>query len=230
MVEGRLQIYQAARKIMDFLVKHGADNEKRRLSRQEVRVELGLDEELFEDAYEYLLSEGYVVASNTEGEIWATAKGGVARYKGRARDFLAAFDPLLENLSRSLQQPNPPSPYSSNNFNNYGSITNSSIEQGTTHSSQTVSFTPLSIDELRCLLDEIQESLSELALSSDDKGNAEAAITVIETQLSSPSPNQGFIREGLNSLRRISEGAASSAIGSGLADKIAQLIASMESA
>ena len=230
MVDGRLEIYQAAHKIIDFLVKNGADNENRRLTRQEVCIAAGLDEELFEDAYEDLLTSGSVVASNSEDEMWVTTKGMEACYRGRARNFLDAQNEWLENFSRSLQQPHPPSPPSSNVININGPIYNSQFQQGSDHSSQTGSSTSIPIDELRSLVADLRASFSKLAFSDDNKGKAEAAIEAIGTQLDSSPPNQGTIRKSLESLKRVFEGAASSALGSGLAREIAQVIAYLDAA
>ena len=148
-------------------------------------------------------------------------------FRERTRDFLDGFNRSLENMSRSLQQPNPPSFGSSHIFNNYGTIINSQIQQGTTDSSQTGWFTSTSIDELRCLLAEMQASLSELGLDVDNRREAEATIAAVENQLGSSHPNQGVIRKSLESMKRIIESAAGSAIVSGLALKIAQVLASL---
>ena len=230
MAEGRLQIYQAAHKIIDLLVKHGADGENRRLTRQEVRVEVGLDEELFEDAYKYLRSSGYVMAPINEEEVWVTPQGSKFHRSERLHDFLDANQKWFENISRSLQQPIPLSSPSGNIINNYGYITNPQIQQGTTQSYQTSSFTSIPTDELRSLLAELLASLSDLDLRDDNRREAEVTIAAVETQLSSPIPDQGVIRKSLESVKRICEGAAGSVLGSSLARKIAQFIVYMDAA
>ena len=113
MAEGRLQIYEAEHKIIDFLVKNRANNENRRLTRQEVRIAVGLDEQVFGDAYEDLRMSGSVLASNSEGEMWVTTKGMEACFRGRVHNMLDASNKWLDDFGRSLQQQNPLPPPSS---------------------------------------------------------------------------------------------------------------------
>lgn len=235
MTEGRLQIYQAASRILNFLVENRAISQNRRLTYQEVLAATGIDGELFGAAYEYLRSSGYVMAPISEEEMWVTAKG-MEHHRGSFEDFFRKnspdfherFQTMLDYLSSSMPQPNPPSPSPSNVINIKGDVYNSQFQQGTEHSSQTGSFTSIQIDRLRNLLDEIHASLPGLALHGDDKREAEAVIADIETQFGSPPPKQGAIRKSLESLQRIFEGAIGSALGSSLALKIAQFMDYME--
>jgi hypothetical protein len=227
MTEARLRIYQAESKILDILIHSHSTNENRRLSRQEVFVTSGLDEELFHTAYVDRRRLGYVMAPASDHDMWITAEGMKFYFSERAQSTLRSYSAGLENLRCSLQEPNPPSSPSNNVIYNNGYISNLQIQQGTTHSSQSGSLASISIEELSRLLKELRASLPRLALSTDNEAEAEAAVAGIEAQLCSPTPNKGLVRESLGSLRRIFEGVASSALGSGLAQKIAQVISDM---
>ena len=230
MIEGRLPIYKAADKILDFLTENRAVDENRRLTRQEVLVATSLDEDLFEAAYDHLRKSGYLMALRSDEGMWMTTKRMKDDFSERTRDFLDGFDTSLESWGRSLPQPNPISVPSTNIINIYGTMNNSPIQQETTDSSQTGSFASTSIDELRCLLNKLQASLSELGLRDDNRQEAEATIVAVDTQLGSPLPDQGLIKKSLESMKRIIESAAGSAIGSALVLEIAQFIAYMDAA
>src|SRR5918999_6473226 len=220
MTEGRLRIYQAAFTIRNILVENDATSEDKRLTRQEVFVATGLDEELFDAAYEYLQKKEHVIASICDQAIWVTQEGRKAHIKEQTRGWLRRYTTELENFKPPITVPLHTVIY------NYGSISNSQIQQGTTHSSQSGSPTSISIEELSRLLEELRASLGKLGLSADDEVEAKATIAHAEAQLCSLPQNQGLLRESLGTVKRIFEGAASSTLGSLLAQKIAQVLSS----
>jgi hypothetical protein len=219
MTEGRSRIYQAASKILNILMENAAASEDRRLTRHEVFAASSLDEETFHIAYMHLRELGYVMATSSDEDMWITAEGMKSYYLELVRGDLRSHRAVLENFKA-----NPPSPPLNNVFNNYGHISNAQIQQGTTHSSQSGSSTSISIEELSRLLEELRASLGKLGLSADDETEAKAAIAHTEAQLCSLPQNQGLLRESLGTVKRIFEGAASSTLGSLLAQKIAQFL------
>jgi hypothetical protein len=230
MTEGRLRIYQAASKILNILGKNSATSENSRLSRQEVFNLSGLDEELFHAACMHLRGLGHVMTPHSSQDMWLTAEGRKAYFpEWFERTQQASWGRLwgrLENLRANLTS------FPLNNVINItGDVINAQFQQATTHSSQSGSFSSRSIEELSHLLKEIRDNLGNPAISSDDKTEGEAVVAQIEAQLCSPTPNKGFVVKSLRTLKRkfdrISEGAVSSAIGSGLAQKIAQVISSL---
>src|SRR5919106_2206629 len=168
MTEGRFRIYQAASTILNILVESGATSEDRRLTRQEVFVASGLDEELFHTAYVYLQKNGYAAASICDQDIWVTQEGWKAQISERVQGMLRWYNAELENFKATCTFP------LNNVIYNYGSISNSQIQQGTTHSSQSGSSTSISIEGLSRFLKELRDDLGNLALSPDEEAEAKA--------------------------------------------------------
>jgi hypothetical protein len=102
MMEGRSRIYQAARTIRDYLIENDAISEDGRLTRQEVFVATGLDEELFDTAYEDLHKKGQVIASICDQAIWITQEGMIAHFKEQTRGLLGRYTTALENFTIQL--------------------------------------------------------------------------------------------------------------------------------
>jgi hypothetical protein len=59
----------------------------------------------------------------------------------------------------------------------------------------------------------LRETIDELSLLPDPRREAEAELQTVQSQLESPKPKSSIIREGLESLRRILEGAGGGAAG-----------------
>ena len=111
--------------------------------------------------------------------------------------------------------------YNVNNF--YGPVTDTQIQQSTQDSTQIIDKKTLDIDTLKDLIKEIKENIKEVKLG-DKKQEFESEIKTIETQMDSPNPKPKIIRESLNSIRHILEGAAGSLIASGLMYRIGQFL------
>jgi hypothetical protein len=232
MTEANLRIYQAAAKMLNTLIENKATNENRPLTYQEVYALIDLDEELYESAYIYLRRSGYVMAPMSEAEMWATKEGTEFLYREKARTLLNKHQNALEALVDSYffaPKPTLPTPPTRDIIlNNYGTISDSPIQQGTTSSSQTTSYSSETIGSLFQLLEELKPVIQQLALSESDKQEAEVAIADIEDQLSSSSPHRRFLRSSFSSLKRICESAAGGAIASGLVQKLSQAVALLE--
>lgn len=112
--------------------------------------------------------------------------------------------------------------YTINNF--IGQMTNSQIQQNTTDSRQSLLIKELNIDEVEGLIRSLKESIDKLNLQEESKSEIIADIKSIESQLSSPKPKKGIIKEGLRSLRTILEGAVSSTLSSGIIHQISSLL------
>jgi CHAT domain-containing protein len=103
-------------------------------------------------------------------------------------------------------------------------ITNSPIQQGSPGATQ--SLTVLSQDhqsQLEAIVQSLKTSIDDLELGDEDKAELEAEVQTLEAQLASPKPKKEVIRPGLQSVRRILEGAASQTTASGLLEAIQTL-------
>ena len=72
------------------------------------------------------------------------------------------------------------------------------------------------------------QSVDELQLKTDVKGELNAEVATVKAQLASPNPKTSILREGLSSIKRILEAATASAIGTLLANQIPVLLALLE--
>lgn len=229
MTEGRLRTYQAASKILDILVDNNAISENRRLTYQEVYALRGIDQELYEAAYIYLRRSGYVMAPISESEMWVGKEGLRYQMDEQLRRMLHTTQIAMERQTRNLfkraLQPTPPS---SNAIYNYGNMSSPLIQQGTTSSSQTASFSSEEITDLFQLLEDVKSAIPKMALSDSDSSEAAIAIIDIKEQLRSSQPNGRFLRSCFASIKRICESAAGGAIASGLLQRIAEVIAALD--
>jgi hypothetical protein len=89
---------------------------------------------------------------------------------------------------------------------------NSQLQVATIGSSQhqtvTMSSQQVQIEEF---VTELRRRLPSLGLADTDRAVAEADLAAVESQLTSPRPNDGILREGLRTLRALVEGIADNA-------------------
>jgi hypothetical protein len=76
------------------------------------------------------------------------------------------------------------------------------VQQGTSHSTQTVSTSPNDLQPLADFVREMKAALGGSDIPQEAKQEALAEIAVIEAQLVSPRPKQGIIRETFVEIRR----------------------------
>lgn len=88
-------------------------------------------------------------------------------------------------------------------FINAQQITNSPIQQGTQHSTQTVSYSEEAIEKTKEFVELLKSILSEIPLENDDKAEIQAELATIESQLSSPRPKSNIIASSVNSISSI---------------------------
>ena len=103
------------------------------------------------------------------------------------------------------------SPQNITNF--YGPVQSPQIQQGSPQAMQiSVNANP-DLAAVRSFVQALRETIDELVLLPEQKREAEAELHTVESQLESPKPKSPIIREGLESLRRILEGAGGSVAG-----------------
>lgn len=106
-----------------------------------------------------------------------------------------------------------------------GTITNSSIQQGSPGATQSLTVVNQSgLQKLETFLPSLRQSVDQLELDEDQRAELEADIQTVEAQIASPKPKQEVVRPGLESIRRILEGSASAAVASPLTATVAAII------
>ncbi len=100
----------------------------------------------------------------------------------------------------------------------------SQIQQGTSQSSQVLTYTTNDIDAIAKFVTNMKSKLTELELSKDKRAEVEADLETIESQIKSPRPKPSVIKECLVSLRAILEGVVGNVVAALLMQQIGTLI------
>ncbi len=103
------------------------------------------------------------------------------------------------------------SPQNVTNF--YGPIHGSQIALGNRKSIQVSSSFQLDIPTIAEYLEKLNSELPNIELDSDKKVEIESEIATIHAQAGSPNPKRGIVKESLQSIRNVLEGASGSAAG-----------------
>jgi hypothetical protein len=103
--------------------------------------------------------------------------------------------------------------------NMYGSA----IQQGTSSSPITINFDAKSA-EFGTLVQNIKTKIPALGLDPVRTQELASDVTTIETQIASPAPKRSIITECLSSIRTILEGAAGSALATGILHEMSKYL------
>lgn len=103
----------------------------------------------------------------------------------------------------------------------------SQIQQGTSSSTQTGTFTLTNGADVEKFLDLLKQQLAQLSLNNDDTSVINSDMVTIESQINSSRPKPGVIRESLLSIQRILEGAAGGVIAQQLLPYVPPLLAAL---
>lgn len=111
------------------------------------------------------------------------------------------------------------------NVRNYihGTFDKSQIQIESEHSSQTQQFTKLDPAKVAEFVVELRSRQKELRLEVDERDELESELKTIEAQVNSPKPKDSILRESLESVRRVLEGATGNLIASGLLNHLGRL-------
>jgi AbiTii len=103
------------------------------------------------------------------------------------------------------------SPQNVTNF--FGPVQSPQIQQGSMQPVQVSASVTLDMTAVASVVPQIRQALGSMELPEDRRSEAEAEVSTLESQIKSPKPKASIIREGLESLRRILEGAGGGAAG-----------------
>lgn len=91
---------------------------------------------------------------------------------------------------------------------NIGSMNQSQIQHGTTHSTQQMENHPLDVDALRALCSELQGAMADIRLDASARRQMTSDLATVEAQLQAHVPKRNILRECVSSLRDLATGAA----------------------
>lgn len=104
----------------------------------------------------------------------------------------------------------------------------SSVQQGTTQSNQTATYTHTgSLEKLAEFVRQVESNIDQISLSPDALQELQSEIDTIKSQLRSPKPKTTIIKEVLGSTRTILEAATGGTIAAQLAQYIPTLLATL---
>jgi len=180
------------------------------VSMRELGQQLGFDGDETSNIVEYLVGEQLVKHVAIGGEITITHSG-------------------RKEIESALSAPEKPTTYFPPvvNILHVQSMVGSQIQQGTHHSTQKLAITQNQLDAVRDFVALFKARLSEIPLDGDSKAEAGAEIATLDAQLQSSRPKPGILRESLQSIRTILEGAAGSVVASDLLPKLLYTIATL---
>ena len=124
----------------------------------------------------------------------------------------------LKEVEEALSRPDEPTEHFpayviAQNYINIGTMSQSQIQQGTVGSSQNLDGSQ--VEALRDLVADVRAVAATLDLGLDDAGELAADVATVDSQLASPRPKSGVLREALASTRAILEGAAAAGLATG---------------
>jgi hypothetical protein len=118
---------------------------------------------------------------------------------------------LGEGLSFTPEEKHQAGSHSYNITNFFGPVQGPQVQQGSERSVQVSATFDFNVEAVRALLDRFRAHLDALDLNPSTRAEAEAEIATVDAQLRSPRPKPSIVREGLQSLRSILEGAGGGA-------------------
>ena len=112
-------------------------------------------------------------------------------------------------------------------INFFGSVSNSQIQHGTSHSTQTMTMQGPDLQQVRQFVKSLKSTMNDLGLEQTAKDQLSVDIQTVETQLSAPKPNRSIIKEALLSSKSVLENAAGSILASEILTKLMPLLVSL---
>lgn len=157
--------------------------------------ELGLSEQDTGKIVEYLVSEGLLVYVALGGTIAVTHQG-------------------IKEVERAMATPSqatkyfPPFTVINNTLNVSGNVSNSQVMQASHDSSQSITASPIDVDAVQKVLDQVKQLLPELP--EERKKDVSGYIQSAEGQLKVSSPDRMVLKSFLSSIGRLIGGVVAS--------------------
>lgn len=177
-----------------------------------VEAELGLNLQQAFAISKYLNDKGLVVIAGGDGVWRITPEGIDAVERPASFNAVSAFGSVVNNHIFA--------PHS----------TIGGIQQGATHSTQTVNtvnFGPQEARDVGDFVAQLKEQLPQLPLDGDAHQDASTQIAMLELQLKTGKPNKVIIGESLKTVRALLEGVAGNLIAAGLLGQLTPLFSTL---
>jgi len=108
-----------------------------------------------------------------------------------------------------------------------GSMSNSQLQQQSDGAKQTMITKGLDVEALKAVINAIEDAIGAAGLSGEVKAELTADLLTLRAQSESPKPKVSVVRESLQSIRTILEGAAGNLLAIGLGSQIGSLLSSL---
>ena len=128
-----------------------------------------------------------------------------------------------EGMSFSIQEKKKAEKASYQVTYNIGSMQNSQLQHESPGADQTL-YIQENIDEIAGIVSKIRSSMDQFSLSLSNQKELLAEISTIEFQSRSPNPKPSIIKECLQTIHRILEGATGNVLASGLINDLAKFL------
>jgi len=186
-------------------------DETKRFGMFEIGEELGFDEDSTVTIGQYLSGEKLI---NPRPACGTRDKEIVISHQG------------VREIEEAFGNPDRPTQYfpAVINITSIGAMTDSQLQIDSPGATQVATFNENEYEELKEVIQSLKESIDQLGIDQQQKSELQADIQTIDAQMSSSKPKAAIITECLGSIKRILEGAAGSALASGLLSKIVALL------
>jgi len=205
-----IQQRQADRlRVMKAIFDASGGSEHKEVLGHELAAQLGLTDQELGDACRYLAGEGLIE------EAAPDMSGSPVPYWVNIRHL------GIKEIEQSLQAPNKPTkhfPPAISVIHIGGNVTNSPIQSGSPGAQQEVTIGDLDLGAIRNFLHELETRAPDIGLPATEGQELAAEIATIKAQVESPKPKKQIIRESLQSVRSILEGAGGGVVATGLLD------------
>jgi len=173
----------------------------------EVGGELRFDEEEIRKIVDYLIDEGLLEARALGGVIGLTHWG-------------------IKEVEQALENPDKPTEhFLPINIITIGTMTNSTLQQGTNSSTINFHFDNGKINELDIIINSLKDIQNTLNISVDLHQELISEIQTLESQKQSPRPKSVIITESLKTIRTILENVAGNAMTPVIVEQITKMLA-----
>lgn len=125
---------------------------------------------------------------------------------------------LGENMTFTHDEKNKAESHTYNVTNFYAEVTGSQIQQHSPGAQQHQTLQEFSTTNVSNFISSLKEKLDGIEINDETSRELNAEISTIESQTESPKPKESIIKESLNSIRTILEGASGSVVGQLLID------------
>lgn len=172
----------------------------------EIGAELGFNKSDSSDIAQYLIGEGLIVAKALGGGISLTHQG------------IKEYEQALDNPDEKTQHFLPV------NVINIGTMNNSSLQQGTHHSTISQHLQQSEAGDLKELIQKIEALQASIQLSVEQQEEWASEMETLRSQQRSPKPKSVIIAEALKTIRNLAEGVAGNALAPVVIDQITRFI------